>query len=222
VRLRWSKSEEVRFTSHLDAGRTFDRTIRRSGIPIAYSEGFHPHQKVAFGPPLPLGFVSDSEYLDIQLTEPYMANFLERLNQSLPPGFMFIEAKSILGKSDSLCSVINLASYEVKLSFPKDQVEEMSQSILVKESLWVKRTSKEQTKEVDIRRHILKLESGAFDDGAILRLYLGLGSEGYARPDEVLIYGFGMEERDVLGLVFKRTGLFIIKDEQLFTPLEIV
>ena len=222
VRLRWSKSDEVRFTSHLDAGRTFERTIRRSGIPIAYSEGFHPHQKVAFGPPLPLGFVSDSEYLDIQLTEPYMANFLERLNQSLPGGFKFIEAKSILGKSDSLSSMINLASYEVKLNFPKFQVEEMSRSILVKENLWVKRTSKEQIKEVDIRRHILKLESGVFDDGAIFRLYLGVGSEGYTRPEEILIYGFGMEEKEVLGLLFKRTGLYIVKDKRLFTPLEVV
>lgn len=222
VRLRWSKSEEVRFTSHLDAGRTFERTIRRSGIPIAYSEGYHPHQKVAFGPPLPLGFISDSEYLDIQLTEPYMANFLERLNQSLPPGFTFIEGKSILGKSDSLCSAINLASYEVKLSFPKDQVEEMSQSILEKENLRVKRTSKEQTRELDIRRHILKLEGGAFDDGSILRLYLGIGSEGYARPEEVLIYGFGMEEKEVLGLLFKRIGLYVIKDERLLTPLDVV
>jgi radical SAM family uncharacterized protein/radical SAM-linked protein len=222
VRLRWSKSEEVRFTSHLDAGRTFERTIRRSGIPIAYSEGFHPHQKVAFGPPLPLGFVSDSEYLDIQLTEPYMANFLERMNQSLPPGFKFTDAKSILGKSDSLSSVINLATYEVKLGFHKDQVEEMSQSILDKKNLWVKRASKEQTKELDIRRHILNLESGAFDDGAILRLYLGLGNDGYARPDEVLVHGFGMEEKEVLGLIFKRTGLYIIKDERLYTPLEIV
>ncbi len=222
VRLKWSKAEEVRFTSHLDVGRTFERTIRRSGIPIAYSEGFHPHQKVAFGPPLPLGYVSDSEYLDIQLTEPYTPIFLDRLNHTLPLGFRFLEARSILGKSDSLSSVVNLASYELKLNLPVNQVEAVSKSILEKENLWITRTSKEQVKEVDIKRHMVKLESKPSEDGTVLILYLGLGSEGYARPDEILIYGFGMEEKEVLGLLLKRTGLFVVKDKQLLTPMEVV
>ena len=230
VRLRWSKSEEVRFTSHLDVGRTLERTIRRSGIPIAYSEGFHPHQKVAFGPPLPLGFVSDSEYLDIQLTEPYTSLILNRLNQALPPGFKFLEATPILGKSDSLSSIINLAIYQVRLDLPLNQTEKLSKSIIEKENLWVKRISKERVKEVDIKRQIVKLECERFaqagerllEDQVILKMHLGLGSEGYARPEEILVHGFGFQEKEVLGLLFKRTGLFIVKDKQMLTPMEVV
>jgi radical SAM family uncharacterized protein/radical SAM-linked protein len=222
VRLEWSKSEEVRFTSHLDVGRTFERTIRRSGIPIAYSEGFHPHQKVAFGPPLPLGFVSDSEYLDIQLTEPYTSHILNRLNQALPPGFKFLVAKPIMGKSDSLSSIINLAIYEVKLGLPLDQTEKLSQTVLEKENLWVKRISKDQDKEVDIKRQIVKLECEPFDGQSVVKMHLRVGSEGYARPDEILVYGFGLEEKEVLSLLFRRTGLFIVKDKQLLTPMEMV
>jgi len=222
IRLRWSKSEEVRFTSHLDVGRTFERTIRRSGIPIAYSEGFHPHQKVAFGPPLPLGFISDFEYLDLQLTEPYTPLFFSHLNQALPNGFKFLEARSILGKSESLSSVINLAGYEVKLDVLHDQLDPGIQSLLERENLWIKRTTKEQVKEVDIKRHIYKLDSEPLGNMAILRMYLSVGSEGYTRPEEILVYGLGMEEKEVLGLLVRRSGLFVVKEKQLLTPMEVV
>ncbi|MGB2988658.1 MAG: TIGR03960 family B12-binding radical SAM protein, partial [Candidatus Zixiibacteriota bacterium] len=212
VRLKWSKSEQVRFTSHLDVGRTFERTIRRSGIPIAYSEGFHPHQKIAFAPPLPLGFVSDAEYLDIQLTEPYAGPVLSRLNRDLPPGFEFLEGKPIFGKSDSLSSIINLAYYEVRLDLPIDEIERSVNSILEKQNLWVRRVSKKQeVKEVDIRRRIMKLEAEPSGDQVVLKVDLGLGRGGYARPEEVLTYGFGFEGREVSRLVFRRTGLFVLK-----------
>jgi len=222
VRLRWSKSEEVRFTSHLDVGRTFERTIRRSGIPIAYSEGFHPRQKVAFCPPLPLGFISDSEYLDIQLNEPYTISILDRLNRALPPGFKFLEAIPILGKSDSLSSIINLASYEVKLNFPLDQIQNLSESVLEKENLWVKRISKDQVKDIDIRRHMVKLECQPFDNKILLIMHLGMGMDGYARPEEILINGFGLGDKEVLSLLFKRTGLFIVKNKRILTPMEVI
>ncbi|MGB8658756.1 MAG: TIGR03960 family B12-binding radical SAM protein [Candidatus Zixiibacteriota bacterium] len=222
VRIRWSKSEEVRFTSHLDIGRTFERTIRRSGIPIAYSEGFHPHQKVAFGPPLPLGFISDSEYLDIQLTEPYTSTIIERLNRALPAGFEFLEARSILGKSDSLSYIINLASYEVNLNLPPEQTESSAQSVLESDHLGVKRISKEEVKELDIRRYVVGLSCESSENQTVLKMLLAVGSEGYARPQEVLTYGFGLEEKKVLSLVFKRTGLFITKDRRILTPMEVV
>lgn len=222
VRLKWSKSEEVRFTSHLDVGRVFERAIRRSGIPIAYSEGFHPHQKVAFGPPLPLGFISDSEYLDIQLTQPYSEAVLYRLNQALPPGFKFLEAKPILGKSESLSWLINLALYEVELDHPEEEINAKIQSILSQKNLLVKRNSKQGPKEIDIRKHIRKLDCQKEDSKGRVKMLLGLGTEGYARPQEILIYGFGLEEKEVLSLLFKRSGLFVKIDSEVLTPMDIV
>jgi radical SAM family uncharacterized protein/radical SAM-linked protein len=228
VRLKWSKSEEVRFTSHLDVGRTLERAIRRSGIPIAYSEGFHPHQKIAFGPPLPLGFISDAEYLDMQLTHPYSHAVLYRLNQSLPPGFRFLDAKPVLRKSESLSSVINLALYEVELGLPEEEINAKIQSILSQENLLVKRNFKEGPKEIDIRKHIRKLECQSYgscgkeDSKSKVTMLLGLGAGGYARPQEILIYGFGLEEKKVLSLLFKRCGLFVRTDSEILTPMEVV
>ena len=222
VRLRWSKSEEVRFTSHLDVGRTFERAIRRSGIPIAYSEGFHPHQRVAFGPPLPLGFISDSEYLDIQLTQPYSHGVLYRLNQALPPGFEFLEAKPILGKSESLSFIINLALYEVELDYPEAEINAKIQSILSQKNLLVKRVTQQGLKEIDVRKHIVKLECEGEDSETKMKMFLGLGTEGYVRPQEVLIYGFGLEDRKVLSLIFKRTGLLIKTEKRILTPMDML
>ncbi len=222
VRLRWSKSDEVRFTSHLDVGRTFERSIRRSGIPIAYSEGFHPHQKVAFGPPLPLGFVSNSEYLDIQLTQPYSDAVLNRLSQVLPSGFEFSEAKPILGKSESLSAAINLALYEVELNYPEEEINAKIQSILGQRSLLVTRHHKQGPREADIRKYIRELDCQKVESKSRLKMLLGLGAEGYARPQEILIYGFGLEEKEVFGLLFKRCGLFVKMDSQLLTPMEAV
>ncbi len=222
VRLRWSKSEGVRFTSHLDVGRTFERAIRRSGIPIAYSEGFHPHQKVAFGPPLPLGYCSDAEYLDVQLSEPFTSVFLQKLNQTLPSGFKFLEGRPILGKSDSLSFIINLAVYEVWLDVSPEQVERSIESIISRSELPVTRTSKEQVKEIDIRRHVRSLEGQPSNDGTLLKMQLGLGTGGYARPEEILLHGFEMEPKTVAGLLIKRTGLFVQKQAQVLTPMEVV
>ncbi|HEU4436190.1 MAG TPA: TIGR03936 family radical SAM-associated protein, partial [candidate division Zixibacteria bacterium] len=66
IRFRWEKGEEARYSSHLDVIKVFERGLRRSGLPVSHSQGFHPKMKVAFGPPLPLGHLSTAEYLDIR------------------------------------------------------------------------------------------------------------------------------------------------------------
>ncbi|MCJ7497932.1 MAG: TIGR03960 family B12-binding radical SAM protein, partial [candidate division Zixibacteria bacterium] len=143
IRLKWSKDEEVRFTSHLDVLRTFERAIRRSGIPIAYSEGFHPHPKIAFGPPLPLGFISEAEYLDLQLAEPFSNEFLLKLNKTLPQGFKILEGKTIFTKAESLSSAINSALYKVELPIPETEIKEKIEYTLSQRNLMVSRVSKE-------------------------------------------------------------------------------
>jgi radical SAM family uncharacterized protein/radical SAM-linked protein len=218
IRLKWSKDEEVRFTSHLDVLRTFERAIRRCGIPITYSEGFHPHPKIAFGPPLPLGFISEAEYLDLQLAEPFSNEFLLRLNKALPQGFKILEVKTIFTKAESLSSSINAAFYKVALPVPETEIKEKMEYILSQRNLMVSRVSKEELKEVDIRFEIFKLEN----EGSTLKMLLSVGSSGHARPQEVLIYGFGIKEKEVLSLLIKREGLFVKRQDQLLSPMEVI
>ena len=218
LRLRWSKGEEVRFTSHLDVLRTFERAIRRSGIPIAYSEGFHPHPKIAFGPPLPLGLISEAEYLDLQLTEPFSNQFLLRLNKALPQGFKILEAKTIFTKAESLSSAINSALYKTELPLTEEEIKEKIEYTLSQRNLMASRVSKEELKEVDIRFEIFKLEI----EDSILRMILSVGSSGYAKPQEVLRYGFGMKEKEVLSLLINREGLFVKREDKYLSPMEII
>jgi radical SAM-linked protein len=169
-----------------------------------------------------LGFVSDAEYLDLQLSEPYTSLFFQRLDRALPPGFRFLEARPVLGKSDSLSFIINLATYEVRLGLGSDQARALIESIMASQSLVVQRTSKEVTKDVDIKRHIVRIDGHAKDDGALLEMHLGLGTGGYARPEEVLVHGFGLSPKEVAGLLIRRTGLFVRKQGRILTPMEVV
>lgn len=118
VRLKYSKGPEVRFISHLDLMRVFTRAIRRAGLPIAYSQGFTPHPRIAFGPPLPLGMTSMGEYLDMEFAKPLFGEVLEKLNQALPKGIRALEAKPIFGKATSLSSAIISADYDIRLNPP--------------------------------------------------------------------------------------------------------
>lgn len=223
VRLQWSKSEGVRFTSHLDVIRMFDRTFRKAKIPVEYSLGFSPHQKVSFGPPLPIGFVSGAEYLDLQLETPFKEDFLVKLNSSLPDGFKFLQAKVILGKTVSLSESINLAGYEVELTFSLEQIQTRTAFVLEKKNLTVSRVKKKSVQELDIRPFILSLEAEKINaEKTNLKMGLVLTPLGYARPQEVLRYGLGMDEKEIFRLLLKRTGLYCKREDKILTPMEMV
>ncbi|MCJ7508440.1 MAG: TIGR03936 family radical SAM-associated protein, partial [candidate division Zixibacteria bacterium] len=222
VRIRWAKNKEVRFSSHLDVIRMFERAIRRSDIPIAFSEGFHPHLKISFGPPLPLGFVSEAEYLDLQLTEPYSPSIFFALDKALHPGFRLLEARPILGKALSLSSSINSVIYETILEQPFEVVQRKIKELLNKDALLVIRKSKDGDKEIEGRYFIRNLECENLSEATRLKLNLLLGSRGYIRPQEVLGFGLGLEERELSALIIKRVELLIQRDDKTFSPLEIV
>ncbi len=222
VRLRWEKGAEVRFTSHLDVIRMFERAIRRSKIPVAYSLGFHPHQRIGFGPPLPLGFVSDSEYLDLQLEEPYTEGVFYLLSSALPQGFKLLEAKPIFRKTESLSSVINSASYVMSIDRPIGELKESTEKILSSKSLIVKREIKGQQKEVDIRYNMFELRCEDFKEGVRFKMLLRIQGADYARPEEILSSGFGLGDSEIKPLIIKRDGLYVLKDEKILTPMDLV
>src|SRR3954466_1050052 len=93
VRIRFSKLGKVRFTSHRDVARIWERALRRATVPVAYTEGFSPHPKLSFGLALSTGHESLGEYLDIELTEPLDTEDLKaRLDPCLPIGIDVQEA----------------------------------------------------------------------------------------------------------------------------------
>lgn len=113
IRVRFIRGEEIKFISHLDLMRAFERAIRRSGLPIAYSQGFNPHQQMVFGLPLSVGVTSEAEYGDFELTEQIEPHaFLERLNAQLPKGLLITKAVS-RSTNENIMAAISASAYEI-------------------------------------------------------------------------------------------------------------
>ena len=96
--VRYAKRGKMRFASHLDVARAFERGVRRAGVPIAYSAGFTPHPKISYAGGAPTGVASEAEYLSLALTtrsDP--ATVRERLNAALPDGIEVINVSEGAG-----------------------------------------------------------------------------------------------------------------------------
>jgi radical SAM-linked protein len=114
VRIRYAKRGPLRFTSHRDFARAFERAIHRAGVPIAYSQGFTPHPKVSYASAAPTGVASEAEYLEIGLRERVDVALLARaLDAALSPGLDVLDAVEATG--GSLADRIDAASWAVEL-----------------------------------------------------------------------------------------------------------
>jgi len=182
LRLKYGKNGPTRFTSHLDMVRVFDRTFRRAEIPIAFSKGFHPHPKLSFGFPLPLGFTSRAEYVDITLESP--CHDIERaLRAGFPEGIEPVAIRPIPDKAESLASVVTHVEYAVRpvtTGTPGGKIDE----IMGCGSITVRRSTKKGEKTIDIRPGIVSIEPAA--DGSGFAMLLSLNESSSPKPREVL------------------------------------
>lgn len=133
IRVKYCKNGPIKYISHLNLAQVFTRALRRADIPMVISGGFNPRFRMSFGPPLPLGISSTSEYLDIRVKEEIKPDELvDRLNRVLPQGFKIVKAKIIPLSSDSLVKVISSVFYIITLKLKKSVInlskEDLSQN----------------------------------------------------------------------------------------------
>ena len=197
-RILFEKGLGLRFTSHLDLMRTWERALRRSGLPLAFTQGHHPHIKMSFGPPLPLGFRSRAEVFDLELTRPPAVDLKERLNAVLPDALEVLDFRPILFKTPSLMSQLEGASYRVR--FPRPFLDEAGLTpealpgvlearivtLLARDHIVVRRESEAQTREFDARPSIVALEPAAGEHPAALDAHVRFTPRAQVRPDEVV------------------------------------
>jgi len=188
--------------SHLNLAQVFTRVLRRANIPVVISGGFNPRFRISFGPPLPLGISSRSEYLDILLKEEIKTEELaERLNRVLPQGLKILRAKIIHSSTDSLVKIIDRASYIITLKLKEklinsrvknqeDEFKELKKEIEknVKrfanlEEIIVEKQTKNGIKMVDIRPSILDIKVRKFQNRILeFNLDLKIGQQGNLNP----------------------------------------
>ncbi|MGE5582099.1 MAG: TIGR03936 family radical SAM-associated protein [Bacillota bacterium] len=189
-RLRFSKEKELRFLSHLELMRALERAFRRAMLPLAYSEGFHPHPKLSFGPALAVGISSNDEYLDFQLTgEVAPSEIKERLNQTLPGGIRVIAVVKISRHAKPLNALINRAAYSVLLKCDPGKMGEIVhwlKGLVDLAEIVVQRVSKEGQKFVNIRPWLHNLTIKEINGDILeIRLTGEIGSGGNLRPEDI-------------------------------------
>jgi radical SAM-linked protein len=189
LRLYYSKQAPIRFTSNLDVQKIWERTFRRAGISLSYSQGFHPQAKIQQASPLPLGFCGDEEIIDIW-TEPTEENLLAKdlINPYLPVGIEIHHIDQIDPSAPSLQQFVGYSDYAITFlePFSKDAVFSLSESMLTAESMLF---TKHNGKQYDIKP-LIRLVEVRDDLKKGLSLHISLSSTPSAtgRPDHVLQY----------------------------------
>ncbi len=122
LRVRFCRGEEVKFISHLDIMRLWQRALHRSGVSLAYSEGFSPHPRISLAAPLSVGVTSEAELMDIVVTKWVSPQwFTAVVSQQLPLGIRILQVYPIDMTMPSLQSQVRYAEYRVEVETEKDQ-----------------------------------------------------------------------------------------------------
>jgi radical SAM-linked protein len=166
LRIRYAKRGRLRFISHRDFARAFERAIRRSGVPIAFSAGFSPHPKVSYAGAAPTGVASEAEYLEIGLaTESDPAAVRAALDAALPPGIDILDVvDGSTSETKTLAERIEASQWRLWLpEVDEAQARAAVEHLLGQVSAPVERPTKDGTRIVDVRTSIL---SASVVDGA--------------------------------------------------------
>lgn len=149
-RLIFSKTGYAKYVSHLDLMRMFQRAFKRSELPISYSQGFNPHQKISIGFPLPLGVTGTKEYIDIEMDEELsFSELTERLNAALPPDIRISGAMIPQMKA----SLLKWAVYTVvvALKHPIEKLQSSVENVFAQPEIVVEKKTKKGVAETDIK-----------------------------------------------------------------------
>jgi radical SAM-linked protein len=189
--VRYAKRSRMRFASHRDIARAFERGVRRARLPIAYSAGFTPHPKISYAGAAPTGTASEAEYLELSLTATcVVAEVRDRLNAALPDG---IDVIDVTEEAGSLGAVTFEASqWEVALpGVGRDEAAAAAETFLAQDSVEVERLTSKGMRRMDARAAVVTLQAGwcpadERDAGyAILRMVVRHLTPA-VRPDDIL------------------------------------
>lgn len=155
----YSRGEQMRYISHLDVMRTFQRILRRAGFPVAYSQGYNEHMNIAFATATSVGVVSDSEYIDISLTENIdVSEALALLNANAVQGIVFKRARVVSARYPSLMSAVSFSDYMVKGGLSADRCALAFEKLQADRSLVVMKRTKSGVRPTDIKPLIDRCE----------------------------------------------------------------
>jgi radical SAM-linked protein len=189
LRLKFSRGEELKFLSHLDLMRLWERALRRAGLPLAYSEGFSPHPQIALAAPLSVGVTSQAELMDVFLSrwvppQTLMAQVVEQL----PSGIDLLEAWPVGPKAPSLQSQVRFIEYRVEVvsEQEREEVESALKSLLAAKELPWHHFRDTGARHYDLRALVDDLWLIECRDSlCVLGMRLRCDEKGAGRPEQV-------------------------------------
>ena len=200
--ITFSRGEDVKYISHLDIMRLWQRALRRAGMPMAYSQGFNPHPRISIAAPLAVSVTSDGELMDVLLARNASLDFFVRaVGSQLPLGIKFEGIREMWLRLPSLQSQLRFAEYRVGVesSESAESVESAIRSIMQKESLPWQHAREKEIRRYDLRALIEDLwliDQNEF--GFTLGMRLHNDSKGAGRPEQVaLALGFPEPPRSI-------------------------
>lgn len=184
VRIRFSKTGQAKYISHLDVNRVFSRAFARAKINLWYTEGFNPHPYMSFSLPLSLGVESLCENVDIRIVDDLSDNELKsRLNDSLPVGIRVVDVYENFMDSKEIC----YSDYVFKFEFSNNEMAlERIRDVLDSQTIMAqkkgKKGKKRILKETDIKQFIDKYNISIRDNNIVLNARLLAGAEKNLNP----------------------------------------
>jgi len=192
--ITWRKAGPLRYLSHLEVARTFDRAVRRARLPVVYSKGFSPKASISFPDALPVGVAAENELclLELQRAMPARA-IADMLASQMPQGLDIIEAHILRRRRGKLFSELSRAEYRIELvpiaGVSVGTLQEAIRRVRQAGTLTIVRETRTRTRDIDIKPHTYALRLTTPDaehTGVGLEMSLGYGHDQLVKPSEVL------------------------------------
>ena len=189
LRITFACDDAVKYISHLDLMRVWERVLRRADVPVVYSQGFSPHPRIAMAAPLAVGVSSEAELLDVVLHARVRFDEVSAaIEAQLPPGLRVVAIDELPMGLPSLQSLTRTACYEVEIEDGRSALDWQSaiDALLAKRTLSWEHTRGEKLKRYDLRPLIHEIELRKTADGrATLFMRLGNDEKGSGRPEQI-------------------------------------
>jgi radical SAM-linked protein len=187
LRVRYAKRGRLRFTSHRDVARAFERALRRAGVPMAFSQGFSPHPKISWIGASPTGVASEAEYVESQVVEQVdPAGVAAELDAAMPAGLDVLEVVTAVGHG-SLAEQIEASHWRIELpGVSAELLRSAVERLLAVDQVEVERLTKQGMRTIDVRPAVVTAEvSGISEAYGILELVVRQLTPA-VRPDDVM------------------------------------
>jgi radical SAM-linked protein len=194
VRLSYSKTGPAKYFGHLELKNIILRAIKRAGIQLKFSEGFHPQPKVSFQDALPIGLESEAEHLVLQVaTSVQTRSIVERLNAQLPPGIAIVDCSVMVGKS-SRPSLPAAVSYQISLRKGRFNPQMLDAFMKLENPTVTVNRPKGRLKKIAIKDILIEI---SLQEARQLRLTLAPVPGKTLRPAEIVAFVFALPENQV-------------------------